>query len=216
MDGSRHDRWSRHAGVRWNPLPLVIPAIKSMPRTPIRGGNLGEVWVVAMTLELSHQPGASIFITWCAGASRHDRFVRKHVPDSDPGCAYAAFERAVEPLHSAISSFRPPNSSFPRRRESRGEVRVVAMTLELSHQPMHPIFVPWCAGTSRHERLVRRHVPDSDPGWIPAPAGDHRRRRSSEYSPSTCNVLAFTPRERRPYAGKPIREGKGTRWYGRA
>ena len=132
--------------------------------------------------------GASIFITWCAGASRHDRFVRKHVPDSDPGCAYAAFERAVEPLHSAISSFRPPNSSFPRRRESRGEVRVVAMTLELSHQPMHPIFVPWCAGTSRHERLVRRHVPDSDPGWIPAPAGDHRRRRSSEYSrrPAMC------------------------------
>ncbi len=81
-------------------------------------------------------------------------FVRKHVPDSDPGCAYAAFERAVEPLHSAISSFRPPNSSFPRRRESRGEVRVVAMTLELSHQPMHPIFIPWCAGTSRHERLL--------------------------------------------------------------
>ena len=75
-------------------------------------------------------------------------FVRK--------CAYAAFERAVEPLHSAISSFRPPNSSFPRRRESRGEVRVVAMTLELSHQPMHPIFTPWCAGTSRHERFVRK------------------------------------------------------------
>ena len=24
MDGSRHDRWSRHAGVRWNPLALVI------------------------------------------------------------------------------------------------------------------------------------------------------------------------------------------------
>ena len=73
-------------------------------------------------------------------------FVRK--------CAYADFERALEPLHSAISSFRPLNSSFPRRRESRGEVRVVAMTLELSHQPMHPIFTPWCAGTSRHERLL--------------------------------------------------------------
>ncbi len=40
----------------------------------------------------------------------------------------------------------------------------MAMTLELSHQPMHPIFIPWCAGTSRHERLVRKHVPDSDPG----------------------------------------------------
>ncbi len=39
----------------------------------------------------------------------------------------------------------------------------MAMTLELSHQPMHPIFTPWCAGDSRHERLVRKHVPDSDP-----------------------------------------------------
>ena len=26
----------------------------------------------------------------------------------------------------------------------------MAMTLELSHQPMHPIFIPSCAGTSRH------------------------------------------------------------------
>ena len=99
------------------------------------------------------QRRAPIFTPWCAGASRHEQFVRK--------CAYAAFERAVEPLHSAISSFRPlnssfphPPSSFPRKRESRGEVRVVAMTLELSHQPMHPIFIPWCAGASRHERLL--------------------------------------------------------------
>ena len=38
----------------------------------------------------------------------------------------------------------PPNSSFPRKRESRGGA----------------------AGTSRHERLVRKHVPDSDPGWM--------------------------------------------------
>ena len=84
-------------------------------------------------------------------------FVRK--------CAHAAFEHAVEPLHSAISSFpHPPLSSFPRRRESRGEVRVVAITLELSHQPMHPIFIPWCAGASRNERLVRKHVPYYDPG----------------------------------------------------
>ena len=34
-------------------------------------------------------------------------FVRK--------CAYAAFERAVEPLNSAFSSFRPLNSSFPAK-----------------------------------------------------------------------------------------------------
>ena len=24
--------------------------------------------------------------------------------------------------------------------------------------------IPWCAGTSRHERLVRKHIPDSDLG----------------------------------------------------
>ena len=34
----------------------------------------------------------------------------------------------------------------------------MAMTLELSHQPMHPIFIPWRAGTSRHERLVREQT----------------------------------------------------------
>ncbi len=100
------------------------------------------------------KPQLPLFIPWCAGASRHERFVRK--------CAYAAFERAVEPLHSAISSFRPPirhsreePAPYPDTgRESRGEVRVVAMTLELSHQPMHPIFMPWCAGASRHVRLL--------------------------------------------------------------
>ena len=43
-------------------------------------------------------------------------------------------------------------------------------------------FIPSCAGTSRHERFVRKHVPDFDTGWTPAPAGDKRRHRSSEYS----------------------------------
>ena len=57
----------------------------------------------------------------------------------------------------------------------------MAMTLELSHQPMHPIFMPWCAGTCRHERLVRKHVPDSDPGWTPAPAGDTNHRRPNNH-----------------------------------
>ena len=29
-----------------------------------------------------------------------------------------------------------------------------------------PVFIPWCAGASRNERLVREHAPDSDPGWM--------------------------------------------------
>ncbi len=39
------------------------------------------------------------------------------------------------------------------------------------------IVIPSCAGASRHERLVRKHVPDSNPGWIPAPAGDTNHHR---------------------------------------
>ena len=27
-----------------------------------------------------------------------------------------------------------------------------------------PIVIPWCAGGRRHERLVRKRIPDSDPG----------------------------------------------------
>ena len=27
-----------------------------------------------------------------------------------------------------------------------------------------PVFIPWCAGRSRHERLVRNHVPLSEQG----------------------------------------------------
>ena len=106
----------------------------------------------------SFRPGSSFenAPTRCGPISS---FVRK--------CAYAAF---VEPLHSAISSFRPPNSSFPRRRESRGEVRVVAMTLELSHQPA-PQFsylgVPAPAGMGDwYESMSRtpiRDVPSNQP-----------------------------------------------------
>ena len=55
---------------------------------------------------------------------------------------------------------------------------------------MHPFFIPWCPGTSLHERLVRKHVPDSDPGWmvpatefvIPAKAGIQRGRRGTNHT----------------------------------
>ncbi len=76
-------------------------------------------------------------------------FVRK--------CAYAAFERAVEPLHSAISSFRPPNSSF-RRSKACPVPRYGSGIQREAWAP--PIFIPWCGGTSRRERFVRRCFAD--------------------------------------------------------
>ena len=96
----------RHSGVRKHaPYPDTGPESR------------GEGW---------HQPHPNtsndqvpIFIPWCAGTSRHERLVRKHVPDSDPGWTVPATEFVIPafvgiPSHS---SFRPLNSSFPRRRE---------------------------------------------------------------------------------------------------
>ena len=81
-----------------------------------------------------------------------------------------------------------PHSSFRRRPESRGVGRGDRSAVEdfarrgacpplasgwgsaESTVPIRctkrqlPLFIPWCAGASRHERLARKHVPDSDPG----------------------------------------------------
>ena len=103
------------------------------------------------------------FIPWRAGTSRHGRLVRKHVPDSDPGWMVPATEFVI-----------PAKAGIQRGR--------VAPTTPKHFQRPGLIFIPWCAGTSRHERLVRKHVPDSDPGWIPAPAGDTNHRRPSNDS----------------------------------
>ena len=139
---------------------------------------------MAMTLELSHQPLHPIFIPSCAGTSRHVQLVRKHVPDSDPGSI---------PAPAGDTNHRRPNNDSPGSQEKcsagacpqPGVVWGARMTPEPSHQPMHPIFIPWCAGASRHERLVRKHVPDSDPGSIPAPAGDTNHRRPNNDSPGS-------------------------------
>ena len=55
---------------------IVILAIKSIPRTPIRGGNPEDgLWVAQMTLERLPQPAPPIFTTSCAGGSRHGRLL---------------------------------------------------------------------------------------------------------------------------------------------
>ena len=70
MGGSRHDRWSRHAGVRWNPLALVI-------RTKACPGLIRDGWFPSRPLVSSCRRPLE---------SPRTRLVRKHVPDSDPGC----------------------------------------------------------------------------------------------------------------------------------
>ena len=57
-----------------------------------RGGAcppLGSGWGVAESAVPIRctKPQLRLFIPWCASPSRDERLVRKHVPDSDPGCA---------------------------------------------------------------------------------------------------------------------------------
>ena len=50
-------------------------------------------------------------------------------------------------------------------------------------KPQLRLFIPWCAGTSRNGQLVRKHVPDSDPGWVvpveSPPTSSFSRKRKS-------------------------------------
>ena len=86
-----------------------------------------------------------------AGASSQPR-----IPDTPRfSSSYAAFARPWR--------FPPPPSSFPRRRESRGGVWV-ANDPQTTPTISTLIFMPWCAGGNRHGRLLRKLVPDQDPG----------------------------------------------------
>ena len=106
-----------------------------------------------------------------------------------------------------------PNSSFRRRPESRGAGRgecsagacpplgsgwgVTESAVPIRYTKPHlRLFIPWCAGTSRHVQLVRKHVPDSDPGSIPAPAGGTNHRHPNNDSPGSqerCSAGACPP-----------------------
>ena len=113
--------------------------------------QLGVEWGAQMTPEPFHQPMHPIFMPWCAGGGRHGRLVRKHVPDSE---FVILAEAGIQ----------------------RGRV---APTTPKHLQRPGLIFIPRCAGASRHGRLVRKHAPDSDPGSIPA-LGRRRQPPSPE------------------------------------
>ena len=95
------------------------------------------------------------------------------------------FDSASESHQSPVPSFRR-SKACPVPRYGAGIQRGrVAPTTPKHFQRPGPIFIPWCAGTSRHGRLVRKHVPDSDPGSFPAPAGDTNHRRPNNDSPGS-------------------------------
>ena len=107
------------------------------------------------------------------GVSRHERLLRKHIPDSDPGCALQS--TSMPALHrrnlpncrpmaeggtrkcSAVEDFArrgacPPLGSGWGVAESAAPIRCT--------KPQLRLFTPWCAGNNVRLLLC---VPDYDP-----------------------------------------------------
>ena len=173
--------------IRDAPTPLSsAPLNPSIPRSrhsgpPIRHSrdrrlapysdtgreSRGEVWVVAMTLELSHQPMHPIFIPWCAGT----------LVSRTPGMALQS--TSMPALHRR----NVPNCRPMMMAERENVARGLVPRWGRGGAWQNPANVPnHNSGFSLVWTEPMKACPDSDPGWIPAPAGDKRRHRSSEYS----------------------------------
>ena len=155
--------------------------------------NPGEAWV------------APIFMPWCASGSRHGRLVRKHVPDSDPGCALQstsmpALHRRNVPIcrpmvdggiRKCSAGACPPLGSGWGVAESAAPIRCT--------KPQLRLFIPWCAGTSRHGRLVRKWVAPVTPAGIQNP---HVREHLASTSMLTSLKAPGISAQRRTYFGR--------------
>ena len=65
------------------------------------------------------KPQLQLFTPWCAGTSGHGRLVRKHVPDSDPGCALQS--TSMPALHRRnVPICRPMVDGGMRKCSARG------------------------------------------------------------------------------------------------
>ena len=106
------------------------------------------------------KPQLRLFTPWCAGASRDERLVRKHVPDRSPGCALQS--TSMPALHRRILPNCRPMADGGMRKCSAGAcpplgsgwgVAQSAVLIRCT-KPQLPLFTPWCAGANRHERLL--------------------------------------------------------------
>ena len=101
------------------------------------------------------------------------------------------------PVRPPVSSFRPSKAGPVPWIRGRNLGGGWMQWHSNNPQSSHSVFMPRCAGTSRHERLARKHVPDSDPGQIPART--HDTRNCGSEAPTTrplrhsCESMPRTP-----------------------
>ena len=145
-------------------LPNCRPMVDGGMRKCSAGAcpPLGSEWGVAESAVPIRctKPQLRLFITWCAGTSRHGRLVRKHVPDSDPRCAPQS--TSMPALHRRNLPNCRPMADGGMRKCSAGAcpplgsewgVAESAVPIRFT-KPLLPLFIPWCAGNSRHGRLL--------------------------------------------------------------
>ena len=100
------------------------------------------------------KPQLPLFIPWCAGANRHGRLVRKCALQSP---SIPALRRRNVPncrpmadggMRKCSAGACPPQGSGWGVAESVVPIRCT--------KPQLRLFILWCAGANRHERLVRK------------------------------------------------------------
>ena len=146
---------------------------------------LGSGWGVAESAVPIRctKPQLRLFMPWCAGASRHERLVRKHVPDPLSGTEFRHW--------LGETNQRRPNNDSPGSQEkcmhwgsspARGGGHRRQLTLPSTH--MRPKFsylgVPAPAGTSdSYESMSRASIRDRLRHRLSTPVSVTRRSQAS-------------------------------------
>ena len=107
-----------------------------------------------------------------------------HVPDSDPGCALQS--TSMPALHGRNVPNCRPMADGGMRKCSAGACPPLGSAWGVAEsavpirctKPQLRLFIPWCAGTSRHERLVRKCALAACE-CASAPASSFSRKRES-------------------------------------
>ena len=165
MDGSRQDRWSRHAGVRWNPLALVIPA-----KAGIQGGKGG-------TNHTKHSRHASRFSTLVpapAGMAIRTKACPRLRSGKNPFPSRPLVSSCRRPLESPRT--RHSGESLPRT-PIRGEGEKITSYTVWKHIP----------------RLHNHTLGRGGDAGHPTDAGCSRRRRQQPEGPVQPQPAVSTP-----------------------
>ncbi len=181
--------------------PLDLP-VSSFRRKPESRGVAG----VARTAPKRFHQSTPFFIPWCAGTSRRERFVRKIDSLNPIRHLYAAIGLNNVPIvgcgrGECSAGACPPLGSAWSVAESAAPIRCTNSLLR--------VFIPWCAGTSRHERLVRRLI--SVPGLPRQPAGARTippcRRTHRDSPPFSSTSTASSGRGQPRYRAQSMPSG---------